>query len=178
MHALDPALVDQVDDQLHLVQALVVGDLGLRSRPRRASRSRAWISCVSPPQSILLSLLEANLGAALMPETARSGNNLRGVSVDGLDLRRPVSLYAVAGRERSAAATGLMKLLRAADWVHRHCRLPRSQRNVSAGPVLEPFKRRDNFRWLHPLAKIDVDLTHAFRMPLQPTTNFAAIGRK
>ena len=64
----------------------------------------------------LLSLLEANLGAALMPETSRSGNNLRGVSVDGLDLRRPVSLYAVAGRERSAAATGLMKLLRAADW--------------------------------------------------------------
>ena len=64
----------------------------------------------------LLSLLETNLGAALMPETARSGNNLRGVSVDGLDLRRPVSLYAVAGRERSAAATGLMKLLRAADW--------------------------------------------------------------
>ena len=64
----------------------------------------------------LLSLLEANLGAALMPETARGGNNLRGVAVDGLVLRRPVSLYAVAGRERSAAATGLMKLLRAADW--------------------------------------------------------------
>ena len=39
----------------------------------------------------LLSLLEANLGAALMPETARGGNNLRGVSVDGLNLRRPVS---------------------------------------------------------------------------------------
>jgi hypothetical protein len=51
-----------------------------------------------------------------MPETARSGNNLRGVAIDGLDLRRPVSLYAVAGRERSVAATGLMKLLRAADW--------------------------------------------------------------
>jgi len=64
----------------------------------------------------LLSLLEANLGAALMPETARSGNNLRGISIDGLTLRRPVSLYAVAGRERSAAATALMKLLRAADW--------------------------------------------------------------
>src|SRR5437763_1322540 len=27
VHALDPALVDQVDDQLHLVQALVVGEL-------------------------------------------------------------------------------------------------------------------------------------------------------
>ena len=29
MHALDPALPDQVGDQLQLVQALVVGDLGL-----------------------------------------------------------------------------------------------------------------------------------------------------
>ena len=29
MHALDPALEDQVGDQLQLVQALVVGDLGL-----------------------------------------------------------------------------------------------------------------------------------------------------
>jgi hypothetical protein len=38
------------------------------------------------------------------------------VAVDGLGLRRQVSLYAVAGRERSAAAGGLMKLLRAADW--------------------------------------------------------------
>lgn len=64
----------------------------------------------------LLSLIEANLGAAIMPESARAGSNLRGVAVDGLNLRRPVSLYAVAGRERSVAATGLMKLLRAADW--------------------------------------------------------------
>ncbi len=64
----------------------------------------------------LLSLLEGNLGAAIMPETARANSNLRGVAVDGLSLRRVVSLYAVAGRERPAAATGLMKLLRAADW--------------------------------------------------------------
>jgi DNA-binding transcriptional LysR family regulator len=64
----------------------------------------------------LLSLLEANLGAAIMPDTASANSNLRGVAVDGLGLRRSVSLYAVAGRERSAAATGLMKLLRAADW--------------------------------------------------------------
>jgi DNA-binding transcriptional LysR family regulator len=64
----------------------------------------------------LVSLLEANLGAAIMPETASASNALRGVAVDGLSLRRAVSLYAVAGRERSAAAAGLMKLLRAADW--------------------------------------------------------------
>jgi DNA-binding transcriptional LysR family regulator len=64
----------------------------------------------------LLGLLEANVGAAIMPESARATSNLRGIAVDGLTLRRPVLLYAVAGRERSPAATGLMKLLRAADW--------------------------------------------------------------
>ncbi|MBS0245169.1 MAG: LysR family transcriptional regulator [Proteobacteria bacterium] len=64
----------------------------------------------------MLSLLEANVGIALMPESARGNVALRGVAVDGVRLRRSVSLYAVAGRGRSAAATGLMKLLRAADW--------------------------------------------------------------
>lgn len=64
----------------------------------------------------LLSLLEANVGIALMPETARGHAALRGVAVDGVGLRRSVSLYAVAGRGRSAAANALTKLLRAADW--------------------------------------------------------------
>ena len=64
----------------------------------------------------MLSLLEANVGIALMPESARGHAALRGVAVDGIRLRRSVSLYAVAGRSRSAAANGLMKLLRAADW--------------------------------------------------------------
>ena len=64
----------------------------------------------------LLSLLEANLGTAIMPETSSRSSNLRGIEVDGFSLRREVSLYAVAGRERPAAATGLMRLLRSADW--------------------------------------------------------------
>lgn len=64
----------------------------------------------------MIGLLEANVGAAIMPETARSSGNLRGITVEGIALRRPISLYAVAGRGRSAAAAGLMNLLRAADW--------------------------------------------------------------
>ncbi|MFA6265276.1 MAG: LysR family transcriptional regulator [Pseudolabrys sp.] len=64
----------------------------------------------------MIGLLEANVGAAIMPETVRGGGNLRGIAVDGISLRRTVSLYAVAGRTRSAAATGLMNMLRAADW--------------------------------------------------------------
>jgi hypothetical protein len=53
-----------------------------------------------------------------MPQSAVSSGRLRGLSVIGLDLRRTVYLYAVSGRQRSAAAAGLIKLLRAADWSH------------------------------------------------------------
>ena len=64
----------------------------------------------------LISVLQANVGASIMPITARGNSPVRSIKVEGLTLRRSVSLYAVAGRERSAAASGLMKLLRAADW--------------------------------------------------------------
>jgi hypothetical protein len=47
--------------------------------------------------------------------------------IDGLGLRRTVSLYAVAGRARSPAAAALVKLLRAADWSE-----PRARRSVAA----------------------------------------------
>ena len=50
----------------------------------------------------LLSLLEANLGIAIMPQSARGSSALRGVMIDGLALKRSVSLYAVAGRQRNA----------------------------------------------------------------------------
>jgi DNA-binding transcriptional LysR family regulator len=64
----------------------------------------------------LLTLLEANVGVAIMPQSARGNSTLRGVMIDGLALKRRVTLYAVAGRQRTPAAAGLMKLLRAADW--------------------------------------------------------------
>ena len=38
------------------------------------------------------------------------------MNVNGIDLRRSVYLYGVAGRERTTAASALMKLVRAADW--------------------------------------------------------------
>nr|WP_051953553.1 LysR family transcriptional regulator [Methylocapsa aurea] len=63
-----------------------------------------------------LLLLEAGLGAGLMPESAVRSNGLACMPVRGLDLSRRISVYAVAGRQRSAAASTFMKLLRAADW--------------------------------------------------------------
>ncbi|MCI0737339.1 MAG: LysR family transcriptional regulator, partial [Beijerinckiaceae bacterium] len=63
-----------------------------------------------------LVLLEANLGVGLMPESGLRSNSLTCVPVSGLDLDRSIFVYAAAGRQRSAAASTFLKLLRAGDW--------------------------------------------------------------
>jgi DNA-binding transcriptional LysR family regulator len=83
---------------------------------RQGIRQRAGDRIAS--EHDLIALLDAGLGASIMPQSALSTERLRGVSVMELDLRRTVYLYAVAGRQRSPAASGLIKLLRAADWSH------------------------------------------------------------
>jgi len=64
----------------------------------------------------LVALLQANVGVSIMPQSTIRNNDLHQLPVEGLVLRRNVSLYGVAGRERSLAAAALVKLLRAADW--------------------------------------------------------------
>jgi len=64
----------------------------------------------------LLSLLAANAGVAVLPETMVTGDQLRKVMVNGLTLDRSVYVYAVSGRERSPAASAMIKLLRSSDW--------------------------------------------------------------
>ncbi|MGA7325330.1 MAG: LysR family transcriptional regulator [Rhodomicrobium sp.] len=63
----------------------------------------------------LLSLLEANAGVAVLPETMVT-DQLRKVMVNGLTLDRSLYVYAVSGRERSPAASAMIKLLRSSDW--------------------------------------------------------------
>ena len=64
----------------------------------------------------LLMLVEANIGVALVPRSVSAPDTLKRVDIEGLDVRRTVQLYGVAGRERTAVATAVMKMLRAADW--------------------------------------------------------------
>ena len=64
----------------------------------------------------LIALLEADLGVALIPETSPIPLTLKRASVQGLDARRTVNLYGVAGRERTAVASAVMRMLRGADW--------------------------------------------------------------
>jgi DNA-binding transcriptional LysR family regulator len=64
----------------------------------------------------LIGLLEADVGVAVIPHSASIPDTLRRCSVDGLDSRRTVHLYGVAGRQRTAVAAAVMRLLRGADW--------------------------------------------------------------
>ncbi|MFL5030111.1 MAG: LysR family transcriptional regulator [Xanthobacteraceae bacterium] len=64
----------------------------------------------------LITLLEAGFGVAYVPRSLPHPHTLKHAPVNGLDLKRTVYLYGVAGRERTAAATAILKMLRGADW--------------------------------------------------------------
>jgi DNA-binding transcriptional LysR family regulator len=64
-------------------------------------------------------LLAAGLGVGFAPESTPSSSQLTFVAVDGFAMERTVYAYAVAGRQRSMAASTLIKMMRAADWSGR-----------------------------------------------------------
>lgn len=72
---------------------------------------------VSEPD--LITMIEANLGIGMLPESTAKSDRLRLIEVNGLDLRRTIYLYGVAGRQRAPAASALVRLLRAGDWSAR-----------------------------------------------------------
>jgi len=64
----------------------------------------------------LIQMVEADAGVAVIPDTSPIPPTLKRTAVDGLDARRTVHLYGVAGRERTAVAAAVMRMLRGADW--------------------------------------------------------------
>lgn len=64
----------------------------------------------------LVSLLEAGFGVGFIPLSAKSPPTLTRIPVTDIELERTVNLYGVAGRERTAVAGTMMKMLRAYDW--------------------------------------------------------------
>jgi DNA-binding transcriptional LysR family regulator len=64
----------------------------------------------------LISMIEGGLGVALLPGSISLPATLARLAVNGIDLRRTVYVYGVAGRQRSAVASAILKMLRAADW--------------------------------------------------------------
>jgi DNA-binding transcriptional LysR family regulator len=64
----------------------------------------------------LIELVEADFGIAMLPRTSPVPDSVKRAAVAGLDARRTVSLYGVAGRQRTAVANAVMRMLRGADW--------------------------------------------------------------
>jgi DNA-binding transcriptional LysR family regulator len=64
----------------------------------------------------LIALLEAGFGVAFVPRSTQSPATLTRATVTGVALERTIYLYGVAGRQRTAVAAAMMKMLRAYDW--------------------------------------------------------------
>jgi DNA-binding transcriptional LysR family regulator len=63
-----------------------------------------------------VALLNAGLGVGFAPKSSVTSPDLTVLDVDGFAMERTVFVHAVAGRQRSMAASTLIKMLRAADW--------------------------------------------------------------
>lgn len=64
----------------------------------------------------LLALLKAGFGISIGPVSWPDEDGIVHRPLEGVDVSRTVTLYGIAGRRRSAAASTLLNLLRAADW--------------------------------------------------------------
>ena len=66
-----------------------------------------------------MAILAAGLGVGMAPESTSMSPEIKLIEVDGFDMQRTVYVYAVAGRQRSMAASTLIKMMRASDWSRR-----------------------------------------------------------
>lgn len=64
----------------------------------------------------LMKLMENGAGISILPRSTATGAEARRIPIEDLGLNRTVFLYGIAGRQRSAIAATMAKLLRAADW--------------------------------------------------------------
>lgn len=64
----------------------------------------------------LIKLTASGIGIAILPASTATGADTARRPLDDLALNRTIFLYGIAGRQRSAIAATLAKLLRAADW--------------------------------------------------------------
>lgn len=64
----------------------------------------------------LETMVAAKFGVAILPASSFRSDALTHLPCPGLDLRRTVAVYSIAGRARSREAGALLNLARAADW--------------------------------------------------------------
>ncbi len=64
----------------------------------------------------LMKLTESGVGIAILPSSTATSVEAKRIPIEDLELNRTIFLYGIAGRQRSAIASTMAKLLRAADW--------------------------------------------------------------
>jgi len=64
----------------------------------------------------IIAMVEAGLGVAIVPGSTSMSNVGVRLKINGIDNRRTVYVYGVAGRQRSAVASAILAMMRAADW--------------------------------------------------------------
>jgi DNA-binding transcriptional LysR family regulator len=64
----------------------------------------------------LMALLDSNFGIGIAPRSSVLTMKSKQLDIEGFTIERTIYVYAVAGRQRSMAASTLIKMLRAADW--------------------------------------------------------------
>jgi DNA-binding transcriptional LysR family regulator len=64
----------------------------------------------------LMKLTEIGVGVSILSKSTATAADVKRIPIDDLELNRTVYLCGIAGRQRSAIAATLAKLLRAADW--------------------------------------------------------------
>ena len=69
-----------------------------------------------------IAFIESGLGVCILPNSVDRSPSVTTIPIEDLDLTRTVSAYGVFGRQRSATASSLIQLLRAADWSAVSCR--------------------------------------------------------
>ncbi len=70
-------------------------------------------------QSDLGATVSEGLGVGIAPRSTPTPPGVVAIPIKDAELRRTVSLFGVSGRRYSPAASGLVRLLRAADWSGR-----------------------------------------------------------
>jgi DNA-binding transcriptional LysR family regulator len=86
----------------------------MKSRQLHAAISHRIVS-----EPDLVTMIEADLGIGMLPQSTGRSDRVRLIDINGLDLRRTIYLYSVAGRQRAPAASALIRLMRAGDWSQR-----------------------------------------------------------
>ena len=81
-----------------------------------ASNNLSSLDCDIDSQHDLILLVEAGLGATIVPGSMSIPDTLARIPLDGIELRRTIYVYGLADAPRSAGASAILMMARAADW--------------------------------------------------------------